>query len=87
MHVHYSRSMRTTIELTDKQRAKLLEIAAQRGEKGFSHLVREAVERYLDEETHRREQLDAARSVLGSLGEREADELEASVRGSRETWR
>lgn len=78
--------MRTTIELTDSRRAKLLEIAAQRGEKGFSHLVREAVERYLDE-AHRQEQMDAARSVLGSLSDGEADELDASVRRSRGTWR
>jgi metal-responsive CopG/Arc/MetJ family transcriptional regulator len=89
MHVHafYTESMRTTIELTDRQRAKLLEIAARRGEKGFSHLVREAVERYLDQEAYRRELLDQARSVLGSLSDGEADELDASVRQIRETWR
>ena len=89
MHVHVCppQLMRTTIELTDRQRAKLLEIAAQRGEKGFSHLVREAVERYLDEETHRREQLDATRSVLGSLSDEESGDLDASVRRCRETWR
>ena len=79
--------MRTTIELTDRQRAKLLEIAARRGEKGFSHLVREAVERYLDEEALRRSHLDAARAVLGSLTDREAGELARSVKRIRETWR
>jgi metal-responsive CopG/Arc/MetJ family transcriptional regulator len=79
--------MRTTIELTDRQRAKLLEIAAQRGEKGFSHLVQEAVERYLSEEALRRERVDAARSVLGGLTDREGAELEASVMRIRGTWR
>jgi DNA-binding MarR family transcriptional regulator len=79
--------MRTTIELTDRQRAKLLEIAAQRGEKGFSHLVQEAVDRYLNEEVVRRERVDAARSVLGGLTDREAAELEASVTRIRGAWR
>ena len=79
--------MRTTIELNDGQRAKLLEIAARRGEKGFSHLVREAVERYLDEEAVRRSRVEAARAVLGSLNDREADELAGSVQRIRGTWR
>jgi len=91
MHMHdqliFGDQMRTTIELTDSQRAKLLEIAAQRGEKGFSHLVQEAVERYLNEEAVRRERVDAARSVLGGLTDREAGELESSVTRIRGTWR
>src|SRR5687767_14891424 len=52
--------MRTTIELTDLQRAKLLELAAQRREKGFSGLVQEAVDRYLAEEESRSERISAA---------------------------
>lgn len=79
--------MRTTIELTDRQRAKLLEIAARRGEKGFSHLVREAVDRYLADEALRRDQLETARSVLGSLSDDEAEELHSSVKRIRKAWR
>jgi hypothetical protein len=33
--------MRTTIEITPVHRARLLELAARRGVKGFSHLVNE----------------------------------------------
>ena len=36
--------MRTTIEIRDEHRAKLLEMAARRGEKGFSSIVSEAIE-------------------------------------------
>ena len=39
--------MRTTIELRDDLRARLLDLAARRGDKGFSRLVMEAVEAYL----------------------------------------
>lgn len=45
-------AMRTTIELPDEQRAKLLELAARRGEKGFSKLVQEAVAEYLADAAH-----------------------------------
>ena len=49
MHVHACEygCMRTTVEITDAQRAGLLELAARRGEKGFSRLVQEAVEAIL----------------------------------------
>jgi hypothetical protein len=41
--------MRTTIELTDDQRAKLLALAAKRRLRGYSALIQEALERYLKE--------------------------------------
>ena len=56
--------MRTTVEITPEQRAKLLELAARQGRKGFSHLVREALEAYLA----RQQQLDAKRKRDTRLG-------------------
>ena len=47
MHVRHVFGMRTTVELSDRVRAKLLELAARRGDRGFSALVEEAVERYV----------------------------------------
>jgi metal-responsive CopG/Arc/MetJ family transcriptional regulator len=79
--------MRTTVELSDAVRARLLELAARRGERGFSALVEEALERYLEDEDRRRRQAEDAKAVIGVLGEREADELEASIRTLRERWR
>ena len=79
--------MRTTVELSDSVRARLLELAARRGERGFSALVEEALERYLEDEERRRRQAEDARAVIGALTESEADELEASVRTLRERWR
>ena len=81
--------MRTTIEITDEQRAGLLELAAQRGRKGFSFLVREAIERYLATEgvAGRRRKVEAALEVLGTLSEEEADRLEEARRKIRESWR
>ena len=79
--------MRTTIELSAAQRAKLLRLAAERGEKGFSRLVQEALNGYLAEQEGRRERVLAALKLAGSLDDEAADRLEESVRTIRSTWR
>ncbi len=79
--------MRTTIEISTEHRAKLLELAAKRGEKGFSALVREALERYLDEQTRRESRVEAALGVLGGWSDIEAAQVRESVRSLRGTWR
>ncbi len=45
--------MRTTIEMKPEHRAKLLELAAHRGAKGFSQFVSEALDAYLRAEAGR----------------------------------
>jgi metal-responsive CopG/Arc/MetJ family transcriptional regulator len=81
------RGMRTTIDIPDAQRAKLLKLAAERGEKGFSRLVQEALDRYLDEAEEREQRVQAALAALGTLSEEEAAELEESVWRLRGSWR
>ena len=88
MCVHANVShMRTTIELPDSLRARLLHLAASRGEKGFSNLVREAVESYLAGLGNREEGRRRAAEVLGTVPDADADRLEESVRRLRERWR
>lgn len=79
--------MRATVEIRDDQRAKLLEAAAQRGLKGFSVLVREAIDRYLDDLSDRAQRTADARAVLGTLDDEAATHLHESVRSVRATWR
>ena len=79
--------MRTTVELSDEHRAKLLALAAERGARGFSELVSEAIEHYFVENAARHDRVDAALSALGSLSDEEADDLESSVTRLRGTWR
>lgn len=79
--------MRTTVEIRDEQRATLLALAAQRGEKGFSRLIQEAIDLYLDGMREREEAIEAARAVLGTLNDRAAEDLRRSVRTLRERWR
>jgi predicted transcriptional regulator len=79
--------MRTTVEIPDAIRARLLEIAAQRGEKGFSRIVEEALVRYLEAEAARVDTIEAAIATLGSLSEAEAEAMRDDIRELRATWR
>jgi hypothetical protein len=81
--------MRTTVEITDAQRAKLLQLAASRGEKGFSGLVQEALDLYLrmQTESSRRARVKAALSVLGTLGDKDVQALGEATRTLRKSWR
>lgn len=79
--------MRTTVETPDEHRARLLQLAAERGEKGFSPLVQEAVKRYIEEIDARTDVLNEALSAIGSMNEQEADHLEESVQRLRKAWR
>lgn len=79
--------MRTTIELPNALRARLLELAAHRGQKGFSALIREAVETWLAGEEEREAARHRAVSALGSLSEEDAGRLEESVATLRSRWR
>jgi metal-responsive CopG/Arc/MetJ family transcriptional regulator len=79
--------MRTTIELKDEYRAKLLQIAARRGEKGFSKLIDEAVDLYLKTVAADEEQRQQALLLQGCLGKKDADQLRAATTALRESWR
>jgi len=80
-------SMRTTVEIDDAQRAELLKLAAQRGEKGFSSVIREALELYIRQHRAKKEVVAKALELEGSFSDDEADALEASVRKLRGAWR
>ena len=79
--------MRTTIEITPEHRAKLVELAARRGAKGFSQLVGEALEAYLRAEADRAARRKRAVRLKGTLPAREARALRDAAEALRRTWR
>jgi len=79
--------MRTTIELDDNYRGRLLELAARRGKKGFSDLVNEAVGRYLTAEGLQADKQRKAASLQGFLDSDEADDLAQRCQVARQQWR
>ncbi len=86
MHVKVG-FMRTTIEITEAQRAELLKIAGSRGEKGFSSVVREALDLYLRTHASRKDAVRAALGVRGALTGADGEELAAEVEAIRRNWR
>lgn len=85
--------MRTTIELTDDQRARLLALAAKRRLRGYSILIHEALERYLEEIPNggrtrtAAKAAKAARKVRGTLSENEAERMRQRIAELWKRWR
>ena len=79
--------MRTTIEIRPDHRAKLLELAARRGEKGFSSVIAEAIDSYLAAKGETERLRKNALRLSGKISGREADELLSKTRQTREFWR
>ena len=79
--------MRTTIEMKPEHRARILELAANRGEKGFSVVVAEALELYLETQRNRTDATKRALDLKGSMKEAEASDLALRTRKIRANWR
>lgn len=77
--------MRTTVEITSDQHEALSALAKRRGLRGFSQLVQEALEVYLqslgDSETK------LLLSLEGSLNEEQESELRSRIEDARAVWR
>jgi len=79
--------MRTTIEMKPEHRTRILELAASRGEKGFSGVISEALDFYLSAQSAKKSAIRKALALKGSLSDDEADELRARTTQLREHWR
>ncbi len=62
----------------DAHRARLVEIAARRGDKGFPRIAQEALDRYSAEEGGRKERVEAALALGGTLSQK-ASEATTSI--------
>ena len=79
--------MRTTVEIKGKHRTRLRQLAARRGEKGFSRIINEAIETYLAELDSREVVRRKALRLCGSLSAKEADRLRADTAKIHQSWR
>ena len=79
--------MRTTVEISNAVRAKLLSLAAKRGMKGFSAIVEDALEQYLRRDEAQAELLKKARAAKGSLDDAEVQHMRKTVSALRRKWR
>ena len=88
MHGHYTQEvMRTTVEIADEHRARLVELAARRKEKGFSRIVSEAIEQYFEALDRAEADRRKALKLRGSLSPKQAERLETETTRIRSSWR
>ena len=83
----YDSSMRTTIEIRPEHRARLLELAGRRGYKGFSQLIGEALDGYLQAQAAQAEVRKHARMLRGALSAKDAKTLRTATEKIRGSWR
>ena len=72
--------MRTTVELSDPLYRRLKAAAAERGLRGLSPLVEDALTEYLATEQERRDVLAAIEAAEGAWGEDDVAELDEARR-------
>ena len=81
MNARMQKPMRTTIELSDRTYARLRAKAAERGIRGFSTIVEEALERHLDLGED-----DLVAALAEAEGAWSASDVEDWERARKEAW-
>jgi hypothetical protein len=78
--------MRTTIDISEKNRGILLSLAAQRGLRGYSSIIEEALQFYIE---HRLKNAPKRADILKMKGSWRAEEtkrIRAKLNELRENW-
>lgn len=75
--------MRTTIELSDPIYRRLKEVALERGVRGFSPIVEDALVGYLAADHRKRELVGAIEAAAGTWSDEDVAEIE---RAREEAW-
>jgi hypothetical protein len=70
-----------------EHRSALLALASRRGYKGFSAVLGEAIESFLQGEVEREKRRKILLSLGGSLSKKDGEELLRTTKELRESWR
>ena len=70
-----------------EHRSALLALASRRGEKGFSAVLGEAIETFLQGEVGREQRRKTLLSLGGSLSKKEGADLRRTAKELRGSWR
>ena len=79
--------MRTTIEISDKHRSILLSLAAEKGFRGYSRIVEEALDHYI---ANQYKKTDTKRRILkmkNTWAAEETRDTKARLNTLRENWK
>jgi len=84
--MHYNAYMRTTIELSDPVYRRLKSVAIDRGMRGFSPIVEEALSEYFRSELQRSRLTGAITAAEGAWSEEDVAEWEREREQAWATW-
>jgi len=79
--------MRTTIEISNKHRSILLSLAAQKGLRGYSRIIQEALDYYIVHKTKASEKKMDILKMKGSWKAEETKESRSKLTELRENWK
>ncbi len=79
--------MRTTVELSDSVYKRLKAAAVDRGMRGFSPIVEEALSEYFQKELDRVRRVDVIAAAEGAWSDMDVEQWERDRREAWATWR
>jgi len=85
--MHYNACMRTTIELSDPVYRRLRSEAVDRGLRGLSPIVEEALVEHFQSEPERKRWIEAVKAAEGAWRGMDVEQWERDVKDAWATWR
>ena len=79
--------MRTTIELSNNHRSSLHSLAARRGLRGYSKLIQEAVDFYIQQMTAKEGNAKHLLKMRGTWNKEDARKFQNRLREIRRNWK
>lgn len=79
--------MRTTIEVSDKHRSFLLALAAQKGLRGYSEIIREALDYYIAHQSRTAEKKEKILEMEKSWKAEETEAVRSNLAELRGHWK
>ncbi len=79
--------MRTTIELPDSLIGVLHALAVKKGYRGYSKVIKDALDFYLKENERRETRKEKVLMMRGSWSQTEAEEIRARLEEIRKNWK
>lgn len=78
--------MRTTIEISDMHRSTLLSLAAQKGLRGYSKLIEEAIDYYITNQTNFTGIKNNVLAMKGSW-QKDSEKIKTNIKELRKNWK
>ena len=78
--------MRTTIELSDRHRGILHALSSERGLRGYSRIIEEAIDFYIEEKALKDNTVQELLQLKGSWSAEEGERMKAKLKEIREDW-